>query len=102
MPHARRVAAVVCVAVPLLLGGCRWLSDGQLLRLRTCESTNNYRAVSRSGTYRGGYQFDARTWAEVGGSGDPAAASPDEQDLRARLLHVKGGPGRWPVCGRRL
>ena len=31
------------------------LTDDELLRLRMCESTDNYQAVSPSGTYRGAY-----------------------------------------------
>ena len=37
------------------------LSPDELLRLRMCESTDNYRAISPSGTYRGAYQFDQPT-----------------------------------------
>ena len=52
------------------------------------------------GAYRGKYQFSFSTWASVGGSGDPAAASETEQDRRAAILYRTGGPGHWPVCGR--
>jgi len=41
------------------------LTDDELLRLRMCESTDNYQAVSPSGTYRGAYQFDQPTWNGV-------------------------------------
>jgi len=71
-----------------------------LARIRACESGGNYRAVSSSGRYRGAYQFDRGTWASVGGSGDPAAASPAEQDYRALLLLRQRGTRPWPVCGR--
>lgn len=74
----------------------------QWAKLRACEATGNYRAVSPSGTYRGAYQFDARTWAAVGGHGDPAAAPPAEQDMRARLLYADRGAQPWPRCGRYL
>lgn len=76
-------------------------SDAQLLRLRLCESGGNYRAVSASGRYRGAYQFDRATWRSVGGHGDPAQASPTEQDNRARLLYAARGWQPWPHCGRR-
>lgn len=76
------------------------LNPGGLLnKIASCESGGNPRAVSDGGTYRGKYQFDRRTWAEVGGSGDPAAAPEAEQDKRAAMLLAKAGPGRWPVCG---
>jgi len=70
-----------------------------LARIRHCESRGNYQIVSASGRYRGAYQFDYRTWAGVGGSGDPAAASPAEQDYRALLLLRSRGSRPWPNCG---
>lgn len=70
--------------------------------LRFCESSDNYRAVSPSGIYRGAYQFDRRTWRTVGGTGDPAAAPPAEQDARARELYARRGSQPWPICGRYL
>ena len=56
-------------------------------------------AVSSDGSYRGKYQFDYGTWASVGGSGDPAAASEQEQDYRAALLYAQSGSSPWPICG---
>ena len=71
-----------------------------LASIAQCESHGNPRAISPGGTYRGKYQFSFSTWATVGGSGDPAAASETEQDRRAAMLYRTGGPGHWPVCGR--
>jgi len=71
-------------------------------KLRLCESTHDYQAISPSGLYRGAYQFDLPTWKTVGGTGDPALASPEEQDARARELYARRGPEPWPVCGRFL
>lgn len=76
--------------------------DDAWARLRMCESSGNYRAVDRSGVYRGAYQFDLRTWQAMGGIGDPVDAPPEEQDLRARMLYAQRGPAPWPVCGRFL
>ncbi|SDN32607.1 Uncharacterized conserved protein YabE, contains G5 and tandem DUF348 domains [Geodermatophilus siccatus] len=70
--------------------------------LATCESGGRPNAVSSSGTYRGMYQFSQATWNAVGGSGDPAAASADEQTYRAQLLYQRSGAGQWPHCGPRL
>ncbi|MCP4087712.1 MAG: hypothetical protein GY745_22095 [Actinomycetia bacterium] len=70
--------------------------------LRNCESGANYGAISPSGRYRGAYQFDVATWLTVGGAGDPAAASPEEQDARALILFQRRGAAPWPVCGRFL
>ncbi len=71
-------------------------------RLRMCEASGNYGAISKSGIYRGAYQFDRQTWKTVGGEGDPAAAPPLEQDARARELFARRGNAPWPVCGRFL
>ena len=70
-----------------------------LQAIAACESGGNPRAVDASGTYRGKYQFDRGTWAAVGGSGDPAAASEAEQDKRAAALYARAGASPWPVCG---
>lgn len=70
-----------------------------LRAIAACESGGNPRAISPGGTYRGLYQFDAGTWASVGGSGDPASASPAQQTYRAALLYSRSGSSPWPVCG---
>lgn len=70
-------------------------------KLRMCESGNNY-SNKRNPLYRGAYQFAYSTWAAMGGSGDPADASPAEQDMRAKKLLDRSGAGQWPVCGRYL
>jgi glycine/D-amino acid oxidase-like deaminating enzyme len=70
-----------------------------LAAIRQCESGGDYSAVSSSGTYRGAYQFDQATWESMGGTGDPAAASPAEQDMRAQMLYEQSGSSPWPVCG---
>ncbi|SET46146.1 resuscitation-promoting factor [Geodermatophilus poikilotrophus] len=70
--------------------------------LAACESGGRPTAVSGTGKYRGMYQFSQGTWNAVGGSGDPAAASADEQTYRAQLLYQRSGAGQWPHCGSRL
>jgi hypothetical protein len=75
-------------------------TSAPLSSIRACESGGSYTATSPGGTYRGAYQFDQRTWNSVGGSGDPAAASPAEQDKRAAILYTRRGSAPWPVCGR--
>jgi hypothetical protein len=72
-----------------------------LARIRQCESGGNYHAIDPTGTYRGAYQFDRRTWATVGGTGDPAAAPPAEQDARAQALYNQRGSAPWPICGQK-
>jgi hypothetical protein len=85
------------------------LDYDQLYRLRWCESTDNYQAISPGGWYRGGYQFDYRTWNDVASRHypwlvgfDPAAAEPYWQDAMARALFSERGRQPWPVCGRRI
>lgn len=74
--------------------------EGTLEAIAACESGGDPTAISPGGLYRGKYQFDMQTWAAVGGSGDPAAASVAEQDYRAALLYQQSGSSPWPVCGR--
>lgn len=85
----RRTGGAPDVAIPAVLHA-----------IARCESGGNPAAVSAGGTYRGLFQFDAGTWASVGGSGDPAAASSEEQYRRAAMLYARAGASPWPVCGR--
>jgi Transglycosylase-like domain len=71
----------------------------QLEAIAACESGGDPTAVGGGGLYRGKYQFTYETWASVGGSGDPAAASEAEQDARAAALLARDGAGHWPACG---
>jgi hypothetical protein len=73
--------------------------NSHLRAIAACESGGNPGAISAGGLYRGKYQFDRRTWASVGGRGDPAAAPEIEQDWRAHLLYQRRGARPWPVCG---
>jgi len=68
--------------------------------LRQCESGGDY--SNHDGQYAGAYQFDRQTWGSVGGTGDPADASPAEQDARAQRLYDERGASPWPACGRSL
>ncbi|WP_308435193.1 ubiquitin-like domain-containing protein [Streptomyces minutiscleroticus] len=70
--------------------------------LARCESGGRPDAVDPSGTYGGLYQFDTRTWQDLGGSGRPQDASADEQTFRAKRLYVRRGASPWPHCGARL
>src|SRR5687767_2684698 len=67
--------------------------------IAACESGGNYSANTGNGFY-GAYQFSQSTWESVGGTGNPAAASPAEQDRRAAMLYAHQGSSPWPVCGR--
>lgn len=73
-------------------------AGGILAAIRACESGGNYSTQTGNGFY-GAYQFTLGTWASVGGTGNPAAASPAEQDKRAWILYQREGASPWPVCG---
>ena len=76
------------------------VSSSTLAAIAACESGGDPTAVSADGTYRGLYQFDEGTWQSVGGAGDPAAASPAEQTMRAAMLYARSGSSPWPICGQ--
>ena len=87
---------------PAAAGGAPATADGlNWAALAKCESGGRANAVSASGKYRGMYQFSQSTWNGVGGSGDPAAASVEEQTLRAQMLYARSGAGQWG-CGSHL
>lgn len=69
-----------------------------LSKIARCESGGNPTLLSKTGLYRGMFQFSFATWRAVGGKGDPARASIAEQAHRAHLLYVKWGPSQWPNC----
>jgi hypothetical protein len=117
--------AIAAAAGMLLLGACSpqevalfshvteptraALSDAQLERLRQCESGGDYGAVSRSGTYRGAYQFSRATWDGVAARHypwlvgvDPITAEWYWQDAMTRALWSEAGRSPWPHCGRRV
>jgi hypothetical protein len=74
-------------------------APGHLRAIAACESGGNYSANTGNGFY-GAYQFTQATWESVGGTGNPAAAGPAEQDRRAAMLYAQQGSSPWPVCGR--
>ena len=90
-------------AAPAAEGGAPATADGlNWAALARCESGGRPDAVSSTGKYRGMYQFSQGTWNAVGGTGDPAAASAEEQTRRAQILYERSGAGQWPHCGPRL
>ncbi len=85
------------------------LTNAELARLRDCESTDNYLAISRSGLYRGAYQFDQTTWNGVAERHfpwligiDPIDVAPWWQDAMTRALWSERGKQPWPICGNRV
>jgi soluble lytic murein transglycosylase-like protein len=94
-PASAATAASSAVKSPETYG----VSQSTLDAIAACESGGDPSAVSAGGIYRGLYQFDQATWESVGGTGDPAAASPAEQSMRAAMLYSQSGSSPWPVCG---
>jgi len=92
-----RSGASTQAAAPSSGGGA---PNATLAEIAQCESSGNPAAVSASGRYRGKYQFSRATWAQYGGSGDPAAAPEAEQDRIAAALYAARGTQPWPACGR--
>jgi peptidoglycan hydrolase-like protein with peptidoglycan-binding domain len=87
-------------AAPQLTSAPATSRTTNLAAIAQCESNGNPAAISANGVYRGKYQFTRASWAAVGGTGDPAAASEAEQDQRAQALMVKQGPSAWPRCSQ--
>ena len=77
-------------------------SDDLLDRLADCESHRNPTAVSRSGRYRGAFQFLLSTWRGLGMDGDPIDFSYEVQRDVARRIPVSTWPRQFPACSRRL
>ncbi len=70
--------------------------------LAQCEAGGRPTAVDPSGTYHGLYQFDARTWQSMGGTGVASTAPASEQTMRAKMLYQQRGASPWPICGSKL
>ena len=79
--------------------GANTTAPPHLKAIAACESGGNYSTNTGNGFY-GAYQFTQETWESVGGTGNPAAASPAEQDRRAAMLYAQAGSSPWPVCGQ--
>jgi peptidoglycan hydrolase-like protein with peptidoglycan-binding domain len=105
--HQQRPRVVVAglllagVAASIILPGASANADPSAhtwLRLRECESSDNYATNTGNGHY-GAYQFDLSTWRSVGGSGYPNEASKNEQDARALILYRERGWQPWQCAG---
>jgi peptidoglycan hydrolase-like protein with peptidoglycan-binding domain len=73
-----------------------------MAKIAQCESGGNPTAVSPSGQYRGKYQFSQATWESLGGTGDPAAADENVQDMYAAGLYNQRGLAPWPACSAQV
>jgi peptidoglycan hydrolase-like protein with peptidoglycan-binding domain len=73
-----------------------------MAKIAQCESGGVPTAVSASGQYRGKYQFSLQTWESLGGTGDPAAADENVQDMYAAGLYNQRGLAPWPACSAQV
>lgn len=78
-----------------------WGNDAYRERILACirsyeQGADGYATDTDNGFY-GAYQFDWSTWQSVGGSGNPAETSADEQDERAWQLYLRRGLQPWPT-----
>jgi hypothetical protein len=94
--RAKRAAAAAETGQATAAGGG---APPHLEAIAACESGGNYSTDTGNGFF-GAYQFSQSTWESVGGTGNPAAASPGEQDQRAAMLYAQSGSTPWPVCGQ--
>jgi hypothetical protein len=70
-------------------------------QLAECESGGQWDTATGNG-FEGGLQFTQSSWQEVGGEGSPAAASREEQIMRADMLYQVQGYAAWPSCAAQL
>ncbi len=66
-------------------------------RIAWCESRRTWDVDTGNG-YFGGLQFALGSWQWVGGTGNPAHATKEEQIYRANLLWQAQGWNGWPGC----
>lgn len=86
------IATATPTAAPTTAG-----AGGLAACIRQRESGGDYSTNTGNGYY-GAYQFDQSTWEAAGGSGNPASASPAEQDAAFQRWYA-GHPSAWPVTG---
>ena len=78
--------------IKAMLGG----PGSKWYQIAECESNFNPRAVNQSNNAHFGlFQFKLQTWQNMGGSGNPIDASPQEQFDRAKKLQAQEGWGQW-------
>lgn len=92
---------------PALPPESQWVDSGNgvmvpdlLLRIRFCESTNNYKAANRSSSARGAYQFLNKSWdwyghAATTGVSQAHLATPAQQDQAALATLKAQGTAPW-------
>ena len=85
--------------IKAMLGG----PGSKWYQVAKCESNFNPRAVNQSNNAHFGlFQFKLQTWQNMGGSGNPIDASPQEQFDRAKKLQAEAGWGQWACAGSEI
>jgi resuscitation-promoting factor RpfA len=97
---ARVVVAGVAIGAPFALAAGPAQASPNWDAIAQCESGGNW-GISTGNGYYGGLQFKMSTWKANGGSGNPAAASREEQIRVAENVLKSQGIGAWPTCGKR-
>lgn len=100
----KRLAGLALIAGVLVPARPAGATTDVWWRLFGCETggTYNHRIVSRTGKFRGAFQFDMPTWHGVGGPTDPIRHSYMTQKFYAIRLQSHRGWRPWPYCSRRL
>jgi hypothetical protein len=80
------------------LGLAAWLDSPMARKVVKRESGGDCSATSRTGKYRGKWQFDLPTYHAHGGVGDPARASCHTQDVVAYALWRDRGWQPWTTA----
>ncbi|SDH48402.1 LysM peptidoglycan-binding domain-containing protein [Agrococcus jejuensis] len=93
----------VAVAAAMLLAPttANAADDATWDALAQCESSGNW-AIDTGNGYYGGLQFSQSTWEANGGTGNPAAASREEQIRVAENTLASQGWGAWPSCSAQI
>jgi len=110
--RARLGVAALGIGLVMMVAACiPEPAADKFVRLRQCESSGNYNAVSANGLYHGAYQFNLNTWRSVMGTDyyndRPETRgkhpSPGRQDIAAFSLSKQGTDfSPWPACAKKL
>ena len=100
--HLRNVAASRAARTGEVARALAWSHSRNGMRVKACESGNDYGPGARTGIYRGAWQMDPSLWRSYGGlrfASRPDAAKPWQQDLVAYRGYKARGWEPW-TCAR--
>jgi hypothetical protein len=99
-PDRRRSTTTVAIPANSIANGPLLAPPSVVETLACIRSYEGDYGTDTGNGYYGAYQFAEGTWESVGGSGNPAEASPAEQDARAAELLRREGLAPWPTPSR--